>query len=138
MGDVSIVVMEKQSDWPGHVVPIEDVIAFSQDDLGLLQRTQEKLAALRFASQSVRLAVLACNESCGRGATDRRARVARELLAAVSDARCGRLVLSARADASPSLREELLGLAGDLTHELGPASPTISLHFFTAAPRTDE
>ncbi|HEY1697229.1 MAG TPA: hypothetical protein VGG39_33945 [Polyangiaceae bacterium] len=129
MNNVSLVVMEKGSAWPGHVAAMQDVIAFSHDDGGLLQRTQEKLATLRSNRHSVRLAVLACNEDFGANALTRRARVARALLAAVSQASLGRLVLSASSVASPTLRAELLTLAGELTGELGRATATISLRF---------
>lgn len=129
MNNVSLVVMEKGSAWPGHVAAMEDVIAFSHDDVGLLQRTEEKLATLRSSRQAVRLAVLACNTDHGGSSVGRRARIARALLAAVSSAALGRLVLCASSHAPPSLRAELLGLAGELTGELGHARATISLLF---------
>jgi len=135
MSNVSLVVMEKGSDWPGHVAAIEDVVAVSQDDAGLLVRTQEKVAALESSSRSVRLAVLTCNQTSGAEATRRRTLVARALLGAVSRATFGRLVLSASAFASPSLRRELLALAGDLTGALGRSSTTISLQFTNPRPR---
>jgi hypothetical protein len=135
MSNVSLVVMEKGSDWPGHIAAIEDVVAFSHDDLGLLSRTKEKLAALRSTHRSVRLAVLACNDDSGGATRDRRANVARELLRAVSETGFGRLVLTASALASSSLRGELMSLAGELTHGMSQTSPVISLQFTTAPDR---
>jgi hypothetical protein len=129
MNNVSLVVMERGSAWPGHVAEMQDVIAFGHDDGGLLQRTQEKLASLSSSRHSVRLAVLACNEDHGLATMTRRARIARALLAAVTQATLGRLVLSSSSLASPALRAELLALAGELTGELGRATATISLRF---------
>jgi hypothetical protein len=125
--------MERGSDWPGHVAALDDVVAFSQDDAGLVQRTQEKLASLRSTQRTVRLAVLACNDASGAPTSGRRTRVARALLAAVSETSFGRLVLTASAYAPASLRAELLTRAGELPRALGQSSATISLQF--TAPR---
>jgi hypothetical protein len=133
MTHVSLVVMEKGSDWPGQVAGVNDVVAFSQDDAALLRRTQEKLEALRSAATVVRLAVLACNGTYGGAVAIRRTGVARALLGAVSGASFGRLVLTASAFAQASLRAELLTLAGELTRGLGQSSASISLQF-TATP----
>jgi hypothetical protein len=129
MSRVSLVVMERGSDWPGHVGGLDEVVALTHDDEALLECTCDKLAALRAASRSVRIAVLACNRSCGAAARERRASLARSLLAAVSEGTFGRLVLSVNARASAVLRAELLALVGALMPEMGRATATISVHF---------
>ncbi len=123
MNNVSLVVMERGSDWPGHVASMEDVVAFSPDE-GLVHRIEEKLHSLRSHSRSVRVAVLACSDTSSAASAEQRYRVARALLAAVARSRLGRLVLCAGAHASEGLRCELLNLAGALTSELGPSSAT--------------
>jgi hypothetical protein len=134
-GRVSVVVMEQGSRWPGQVGDFDDVVALSHDDDdALVRRTREKLAALRAASHSVRLAVLACNAGYSESDLERRASLARPLLAAVAEASFGRLVLSADARASRSLRTELLELVSTLTRELGRGRPTVSVHFTEARP----
>ena len=135
MSNVALVVMERGSAWPGHVAAIEDVVAFGhEDDAQLLHKTEEKLAALESSRQGVRVAILACNEKTDEMSTHRRRRLARALLTAVCRSRFGRLVLSASSLASPSLRKELLELAGELTPELGAGSAMICLRFAEPAP----
>ena len=131
MNDVALVVMERGSFWPEHVASTDDVIAFCPDESSVLRHTEEKLDALRNRSRAVRVAVLACNEQFGAVSAGRRAGVARALLGAVTEGRCGTLVLTASLRASQSLRFELLTLADELTRGL-PPDATVSLHF--AAP----
>jgi glutamate racemase len=89
MAMVSLVVMEPGSEWPGHVGDAANLVAFSQDGERLLQKTKEKLEALRRDKQDVRVAVLACNTETGGTADGCRAQVAGTLLAAVRGPRLG-------------------------------------------------
>jgi len=129
MAMVSLVVMEPGSEWPGHVGESSNLIAFSQGGERLLQRTREKLEALRRGKQDVRVAVLACNAEAGGEADGHRAQVACTLLAAVRGTAFGRLVLSASGRASLRLRQELLSLTGALSEELRGTTATVSLRF---------
>jgi hypothetical protein len=129
MTTVSLIVMEPGSDWPGHVGDCANLVAFSQDGDKLLQSTKEKLDTLRRRRQDVRVAVLACNGETEGEAASYRAQVARTLLAAVTGATLGRLVLSASGGASLRLRHELLSLAGMLSEELRGTTATVSLKF---------
>ncbi len=132
MNKVSLVVMERGSDWPGHVGTTEELVAFAHDDAELLPRTQERLGTFLSTGRSIWLAVLACNAACGQVVRERRAAVARALMSAVAPVRFGRVVLSASGSASRLLREELLSLVGELTAAAPAPQVTISLHF--AAP----
>ena len=62
---VSLVAMEKGSEWPGHVGDCESLVALTaSDDAGeLLDRTRRRLASLGHQGQHVRVAVLACNHN---------------------------------------------------------------------------
>jgi hypothetical protein len=115
MGVVSLIVMEPGSRWPGHVRDSENIVAASHLGEGLLQRTQRTLAGLLRRGQHVRVAVLACSEATDAASLASRARLARELLAAVTATGFGRLVLSSAEHASVPLRRELLSLAGALS-----------------------
>src|SRR5580692_4481917 len=115
MGVVSLIVMEPGSQWPGHVRDSENVVAASFEDEGLLHRTRRTLALLQQRGQHVRVAVLACNETIDAASVTRRTQLAHELLAAVTAAGVGRLVLSSVEQASMPLRRELLSLAGALS-----------------------
>ncbi len=130
---VSLVVMEPGSEWPGHVGESASLVAFSQDGEKLLRRTQEKLHALHCGNQSVRVAVLACNEDTDGEARGCRAQIARILLAAVRGTGFGRLVLSASGRASLRLRHELISLAGALSQELPGTTASVSLRFNSAS-----
>jgi hypothetical protein len=132
---VSLIVMEPGSEWPGHVGDHSNLVAFSQKGEKMLQRTQERLDTLRRGQQSVRVAVLACNEEAEGSAGGCRAKIARTLLAAVKDTTFGRLVLSAKGGASHRLRQELLALAGTLSDELRGTTATVSLRFPEASRR---
>ncbi len=129
MTTVSLIVMEPGSDWPGHVGDCANLVAFSQHGEKLLERTKEKLDTLRRHRQDVRVAVLACNGETEGDAASYRAQVARTLLAAVTGATLGRLVLSASGRASLRLRHELLSLTGMLSEQLRGTSATVSLKF---------
>ena len=132
MTAVSLVVMEPGSEWPGHVGDYENLVAFSQNGEKLLQRTHQKLDALRRSQQDVRVAVLACNGDTDDEAGGYRAQVARTLLAAVTGKALGRLVLSASGHASLRLREELLALTSALSEQLRGTTATVSLRFTEA------
>ena len=134
MSKVSLVVMERGSDWPGHIGTTEELVAFAHDDAELLIRTQQRLGTFLSTGRSIRLAVLACNATCGQVVRERRAAVARALMSAVAPVRFGRLVLSASGSASRSLREELLSLVGELTTGATGAQVTI-LAALRRAPR---
>jgi hypothetical protein len=129
MAMVSLVVMEPGSEWPGHVGGYANLVAFSQGGEKLLQRTHEKLDALRRRQQDVRVAVLACNGEMEGDAEGYRAQVAHTLLAAVTSTTFGRLVLSASGRASLRLREELLSLTGTLSEQIQGTTATVSLRF---------
>lgn len=124
MGVVSLIVMEPGSEWPGHVRDSENVVEASHRSESLLQRTQRTLAALRQRGQHVRVAVLACSDATDVASAACRARLARELLSAVTTASFGRLVLSSAERASVPLRRELLTLAGTLSQTV----PGTSVH----------
>jgi hypothetical protein len=126
---VSFVVMEPGSEWPGHLGDHSNLVAFSQKDEKLLERTEAELDSLRRDQQNVRVAVLACNAEMDGGADGYREKIARTLLAAVKDTTFGRLVLSASGGASLRLRQELFSLAGTLSEQLRGTTATVSLRF---------
>jgi hypothetical protein len=99
----------------------------------LLQRTQDKLQALRRGKHSVRVAVLACNAAVGAAAAVGRAKLAKLLLETVMTTLRGRLILTASARATLPLREELLRLAGALTEGLRGRRATVSVQFNEAS-----
>lgn len=124
-----MIVMEPGSHWPGPIGDVTELVAFCEEGEALLRRMQVRLGALRRSGQNVRVAVLACNPSTGDAAADRRLRLARVLLGAVSATTCGRLILSAKNGAPHSLRRELLALAGVLTEALRGTKSTVSVRF---------
>jgi len=136
MAMTALVVMEPGSDWPGHIGDSMDVVAFSHEGEDLLGRTEAKLVFLRRSKKDVRVAVLACNSATDGAAVVRRARVARTLLAAVTNTTGGRLILGASGRASHQLRHELFALAEALTEEIRGTTATVSLRF-TEASRGD-
>ena len=124
---VALVVMEPGSAWPGHVGDEETLVVLRSDG-DLVASARERLAALERARQHVRVALLACNGAVDSASTLRRASIAGDLLAAVSRARSGRLVLTApSARASRSFRQQLLSLVGSLTDRLRGTSATVTL-----------
>jgi hypothetical protein len=125
----AMLVMEPGSDWPGHVGDETSLVAFCQEGEELVRRTQTKLGTLCRNNQTVRVAVLACNATTDVQTASRRARLARILLAAVTAATFGRLVLSVNGAASHRQRRELLELVGTLTEELRGTTATVSLRF---------
>lgn len=131
---VSLVVMEPGSEWPGHMGDSVDLIAFSMGGEALVHKTQEKVDALKRDRQDVRVAVLACNGEADVQTGTCRAKVARTLLAAVSRATFGRLVLTASSRVPMRVRNELFLLAGTLSENLRGTTATVSLKF-TEAPR---
>jgi hypothetical protein len=126
---VTLIVMEPGGAWPGHVGGSEDIVAVSYAKEALLERTRERLYALRRGGKEVRLAVLACNEASDGDAVMRRSEVAHELLAAVSATGFGRLILSSGDPAPMPLRRELLSLAGALSQRLRGTTTTVSVRF---------
>jgi len=127
MGLVSLVVMERGSDWPGHVGDFETLVAVGVGEDGLLERTRRRLDLLRAGRQQVRIAVLACNDATDVASAGRRAELAHELLTAVAAEPFGRLVVTSPETAPPRLRQELLSLAGALTDKR--TSATVSVRF---------
>jgi hypothetical protein len=125
---VSLVVMEKGSEWPGHVGGSDDLVAVGADER-LLDRTRRRLELLQGRGQRVRVAVLACSEATDLESTDRRAEVARELLAAVATDPFGRIVLSSPRHPSLRLRRELLCLVGALSDRVKGTAVTVSVRF---------
>lgn len=129
MGNVSLVVMEEGSVWPGHVGNRENVVVLGDDAGGLLQATRRGLASLRRKGHCLRAAALACNEATDVASVARRAEVAHELWTAVSVVGFGRLLLSAPEHASMQLRCELLALTDALSQGLAGVSATLSVRF---------
>jgi hypothetical protein len=92
--------------------------------------TRERLAAFDRQHEQVQVAVLACNDATDSETADRRIALGRELLASITRAWHGRLVLTASAGrASSRLRQHLLSLAETLTDELRGTSATVTLRF---------
>jgi hypothetical protein len=129
MGKVALIVVEQGSEWPGHVVNCENVVAVGADQEGLLQRTRQGLDSLRRRGHYLRVAMLACNEATDLASVAHRAEVAHELLTAVSAVGFGRLLLSATDHASIRVRDELLSLAGVLRQRLLGSAATVSVRF---------
>jgi hypothetical protein len=129
MAGIAFVVMEPGSEWPGHVGESETLVALRSGQ-DMVQCTRDRLAVLRRQREEVRVAVLACNGATDAASADRRAHVARELLASVSRTFRGRLVLTASAWRASSLfRHHMLTLAGTLTDHLPGTSATVTLRF---------
>jgi hypothetical protein len=130
MANVSIIVMEKGSEWPGQVGECQSLLAVGAcDEHETLQRTRERLEWLRHHDHQVRVAVLACSEATDPASAARRAAVAHELFGVVRATVSGRLVLAGTDHASMQARRELLGLAGALSDRLGGTSATVSVRF---------
>jgi hypothetical protein len=126
---VSLVVMEPGSEWPGHVGESETLVALRSEQ-DMLRCTRERVASLHRAHEEVRVAVLACNGATDEATLHRRASLAQELLACVSRAWRGRLVLTAPGGrASGVFRHHLLSLAGMLSEDLRGTSATVTLKF---------
>jgi len=129
MTPTTLVVMEPGSHWPAHIDNLTSVVGLGSIGDDLLDRTRRKLALLGRGKCPVRVAVLACNPAAGTASAGGRGMLARALLAAVSQAIHGRLILSAADGASHQLRGELLTLAGELTGEIRGTSASVSLFF---------
>ena len=136
MTSTSVVVMEKGSDWLGPTGHAANVVLFGDESAELLRRTREKLGALRRTNHRVDTAVLACNSSTSRRASEERTCLARTLLGAFTGAVPGRLVLSAGGGASSRLRRDLLALLGTLTEERIAPTVTVSLRFLAQSKAT--
>jgi hypothetical protein len=137
MSNVSLIVMEQNSEWPsGNTGDWASIVAIGHEKEGLLQRTREQLSSLRRQGHSLRVAMLACNEATDVTSVSRRAEVAHELLAAVSTVEFGCLYLTATDSASAETRRELLSLADALSQRLRGLSATVlvSLRFGAALP----
>jgi hypothetical protein len=124
----TLIVMEPNSKWPGHVKD-SDVVAVGDADEGLLGMTRERLGSLRGRGQRIRVAVLACNEAVDPVSVVRRREVAQELLTAIASVGRGHLVLSAGETASMPLRHNLLSLAGTLSLEIEGTTAMVSVKF---------
>jgi hypothetical protein len=129
MGNVSLIVMEEGSVWPGQVGNCENVVVLGDDARGLLHTTRRGLDSLRRQGRCLRVAALACNEATDIASVARRAEVAHELWTAVSVVGFGRLLLSAPEAASMQLRCEVLSLADALSQGLTGVSATLSVRF---------
>jgi len=129
METTAIVVMEPGSDWPGQIGDSMNVVASCDGGEDLFRRAQEKLAALHGSQKGVRVAVLACNSAADGAAADRRVRLARALLGAVTRSVRGRLILGVSGRASDQLRRELLALAGALGEEARGTTASVTLQF---------
>jgi hypothetical protein len=129
MGNVSLIVMEQGSAWPGRVGDCEDVVAVHDDKSVLLDRTRLKLDVLRRRGQQLRVAVLACNAETDHESVARRAEVAHELLRQVSSAGFGRLLLSTGKGPSMPLRLEVLSLANALRGTPAGMAVTVNVRF---------
>jgi hypothetical protein len=130
MRSVALVVMEHGSAWPGGVNQWDvDVVAFGPPHGVPHERVRRACERSARQGRVLELAVLACNAEAHEEAIGRRAATARSLVAAVLPARSGRVILSACRDAAPSLRDQLIGLAGTLTESLRGSSASVSVHF---------
>ncbi len=129
MGVVSLVVMERGSEWPGHVGDVENLVAVGVGEERLLERTRHRIDLLRRGGQQVRIAVLACNAATDSSSAGCRAEVAHELLSSVAADAFGRVVLTSPERSSPRLRRELLSLVGALTDRLAGSLATVSVRF---------
>jgi hypothetical protein len=129
MALVTLIVMEPGSEWPGQVGDVGDIMAIGNDEEGLGQRTQHRLALLEERGRRVRVAVLACNEATDPASVARRAEVAEALLTVVASVGSGRLVLSGPNRASARQRREILCLAGDLSQRVRGKPATVLVRF---------
>jgi hypothetical protein len=129
MTGIAFVVMEPGSEWPGHVGVSETLVALKPGQ-DTVRCTRERLAAFDRQREHVQVAVLACNDATDPETADQRIALGRELLASITRAWHGRLVLTASAGrASSRLRQHLLSLAETLTDELRGTSATVTLLF---------
>ena len=129
MAVITLIVMEPGAEWPGHVGDSQDVVAVGEQGEALLERSRQKLEAMRQRRQSVRVAVLACNDAMDPDSVARRAELAFELLTAVAGAGFGRLVLTASGDVPMRQRRALLALAGALSQRIRGMTATVSVRF---------
>ena len=135
MTGVAFVVMEPGSEWPGHVGVSETLVALKPRE-DAVRCTRERLAALHRQREEVQVAVLACNDATDAESVDRRVAVGRELLASVTRAWHGRLVLTASAGrTSWRVRQHMLSLAEALTNHVRGTSATVTLRFHETEPR---
>jgi len=129
MAVVTLIVMEPGSEWPGYVGDSESVVAVAHEDEALLERTKQKLDAMRQERQQLRAAVLSCNTASDASSVARRSDVAHELLTAVTEAGPAKLVLAASDRITMQQRCELLSLAGELSQRLRGGTATVSVRF---------
>jgi hypothetical protein len=129
MANVSLIVMEQGSAWPGRVAESENVVTVHDDKEVLLQRTLQKVESLRRRGQHLRVAVLACNTDADHASVARRAVVANALLRAVAAVGFGRLFLSTAGGASVRLRREILALADALSQTFAGTAATVTVRF---------
>ncbi len=123
---MTMVVMERGSEWPGHVGNPTHVVAFGRGQDDLCRRACDSLSVLQRNNTQVRVAVLACNDSTGHF---ERLALARALLSAVRLSSRGRLVLCATASATEAHLRDLFALADTLTLEARGSGATVSLRF---------
>ena len=143
MGLVSLVVMEKGSEWPGHVGDFEHLVIVgggggggagsANEEQALAEGMRERIDGLRRRGQRVRIAVLACSEALDTVSRAARTQMAHRLLAAVASHPFGRLVMSAPERPSLGLRRELMSLVSALSARLTGTTVTVTLRFGRAA-----
>jgi hypothetical protein len=130
MRSLAIVVVEPKSDWPACVGAEDaDVVAFGQESGARADVVRRACQRAATGGRDLKLAVLACNLDTHRGATRRRARVARALFAAIRPTHEGCFVLSASSNASAALRQELLRLSATLTGGLPGTTASVTVRF---------
>jgi hypothetical protein len=128
MANVSLIVMEPGSRWPGKTGASEHVVV-AGDHPGLLHRAANRLVGIHQEGHRVRVAVLACNDATDPEAIERRAALAHQLLGAVACTRFGRLVLTSGDRVCSEVRRDLLSLAGVLSCKLEGTVATVSIRF---------
>jgi hypothetical protein len=129
MASVSLVVMERGSDWPALLESSWEVVAIPCDDDGVRLGTRHGLASVHSRGDHIETAFLACSTATDRASISRRKELGADLLSAVAGARLGRIVLHAGSDSSQGLQQELLSLAQVLSQALRGTSATVCVRF---------
>ncbi len=132
MAPVTLVVMERGSDWPARVESSTfNVMVLNQErhePYGvLLRRTYDRICAIERKGGAITFAVLSCNDR--RHTLDGRVSLARTLLASLVRHSEGRLVLVGRSDSTDHTRHSLTALAKALTEGLTSTSASVSTLF---------
>jgi hypothetical protein len=149
MRSVALVVMEPGSEWPAWIVSHDvDVVAVrdgqvdhgdprdlravtgandaDESPLDPARVVRERLSRFR---SPVGLAVLACNAEEDAGGMNRRAAIARALLASVRESDQGQLIIHTAGRSSAGLRRQLVGLTALLRDDLAANPASVSLRF---------